>query len=320
MTELSIIVVCYKGWKRLVRCLESLNNLSELTFSYEVIVVDNNSQDSTFDEIEAQFPRFHFKRNSVNGGFGNGCNTGAGYASGKFLLFLNPDTVVRESELSNLVDVARGTTEFAILSCKQINEYGKPSIVTGVFPALFNITGFQRAVSRLFSFKKEEIPGDIIFPDWVSGSVILMRNDLFQHAGGFDEDYWMYFEDVDICRRIRNLNLQIALCNDITIEHNHGGSSRADIKTTALTKTEVHISRHVYISKHKKGLEKLVIQVFLVTNNLITNGITALAGLLLFFIPRIYSRFLIFIRLFRYYLTALFRRSWISPRSVNFRS
>jgi len=129
----------------------------------------------------------------------------------------------------------------------------------------------------------------------------------------------MYFEDVDLCRRIRKIDSEIAFCRNITIEHNHGGSSRINLKTASLTKTEVHISRHVYVSKHKTGIEKYVIQTFLVLNNLISGGIMAFLGLLLFFIPKVFSRALIYYKLIRYYIGSLFRFSWISPRSVNFR-
>jgi GT2 family glycosyltransferase len=147
---------------------------------------------------------------------------------------------------------------------------------------------------------------------------VLIRHDTFNKLNGFDEDYWMYFEDVDLCKRIRNIGGKVAFCNFVTIEHNHGGSSRINLRTTTLTKTEVYISRHVYMSKNKKGIEKSVIQAFLVFNNLISGGIMALLALLFFFVPKIYSRALIYCKLIRYYTGAVFRLSWISPRSVNF--
>jgi len=148
--------------------------------------------------------------------------------------------------------------------------------------------------------------------------VVLIRNETFKKLGGFDEDFWMYFEDVDLCKRVRNLNGEVSFCGDINIEHNHGGSSRINLRTTSLTKTEVHISRHVYISKHKTGIEKLLIQTFLVLNNLISGAIMALLGILLFFIPKVFSRTLIFFMLIGYYVGSAARFSWISPRSVNF--
>ena len=129
---------------------------------------------------------------------------------------------------------------------------------------------------------------------------------------------WMYFEDVDLCRRIRNINGKIIFCNSVTIEHNHGGSSRINLKTASLTKTEVHISRHLFISKHKTGFEKVLIQSFLVINNLISGGLTALLGIVFFFIPKLFARTLIFFNLIRYYVRSFSRLSWVSPRSVNF--
>ena len=326
MTDLSIIIVCYKGWGRLNKCLESLSSFSGKIIKIEVIVVDNNSSDETIHEIEERFSKFRFIKNEINGGFANGCNLGAKNASGEFLLFLNPDTVASESEIEKLLNIARQNPEFGIVSCRQENEKGKESVSYGQFPSLVNLTGFQRAILGNRSLAGgSRIPDNgrqtphISYPDWVSGSVILILCETFKKQDGFDEDFWMYFEDIDLCRRVRNINCEIAFCGSITIEHNHGGSSRINLKTTSLTKAEVHISRHVYISKHKTGLERLLIQIFLVSNNLISGGIMALIGLLLFFIPKVFSRTLIYYRLLGYYTGSLLRLSWISPRSANFR-
>jgi GT2 family glycosyltransferase len=318
MKDVSIIVVCYKGWARLTKCLESLDTLTGEKNSVEVIVVDNKSEDDAINGIKARFPRFSFIQNDVNGGFGNGNNLGSKSASGEYLLFLNPDTVACEEEVEKLLNVARQNPSFGIVSCSQVNEKGKESIATGPFPDLFNLTGFQRAIFGWLRAEGRRQKAETEFPDWISGSVILIRKELFIELGGFDDDFWMYSEDVDLCRRVRNLQKQVAFCRNISIEHNHGGSSRINLKTASLTKTEVHISRHVYISKHKRGFNKFLIQFFLVANNLITAGLMAVIGLIFFFVPKIFARTLIFIRLVRYYLNALLRFSWISPRSVNF--
>jgi GT2 family glycosyltransferase len=324
MTDLSIIIVCYKGWKRLTRCLDSLNSFSGKSFSYEVIVVDNKSEDDTIYEIENQYPRFKFIFNTVNGGFANGCNLGAKNALGKYLLFLNPDTISAEEELEKLLNSARQNPSYTILSCRQVNEKGKESIVSGEFPKFTNLTGLLRAIFK--SHKPEAasrlpVAGrrspDITFPDWISGSVVMISREAFDDLNGFDEDFWMYYEDVDLCRRARDRGGEVALCRDIVIEHNHGGSSRINLKTTSITKTEVNISRHLYISKHKSGIEKTLIQSFLVINNIISGCLIAIPGLSLFFIPKLLVRTLIFLRLISYYIVSLFRSSWISARSVN---
>jgi GT2 family glycosyltransferase len=317
--ELSIIIVTYKGWDRLIKCLDSLNSFSGRLFSAEVIVVDNKSDDETIHDIEKKFPKFRFIYNDVNGGFGNGSNIGAKNSSGEFILFLNPDTIASESDIQKLLSTSRQHPEFDILSCRQINEKGKENITYNHFPSLFNLTGLQRAVFKRHNSNSSISTQEISFPDWISGSVVMMNRKTFLRLKGFDEDFWMYFEDVDICKRVSEMSGIVAFCRMITIEHNHGGSSRINLRITSLTKTEVHISRHIYISKHKKGVEMLLIQIFLVINNLISGGIMALTGLLLFFVPKVFCRTLIFCRLTGYYIGALCRLSWISPRSVNFK-
>ena len=319
MKDLSVIIVSYKGWNRLMKCLESLNLFTGNVFSHEIIVVDNSS-DTDFHEIEKKYPGFRYVYNPVNGGFANGCNLGAGIATGEFLLFLNPDTVVLETEIGKLLASAKQNPEYYILSCRQINEKGKESRAWGQFPHIWNLTGLQRALAKIFKrAKTDDSNHEIIFPEWVSGSVMMIRKEIFQDISGFDEDFWMYYEDVDLCRRIHNTGGRIAFLRDITVEHNHGGSSRINVRTYSVTKTEVFISKHVYIGKHTNGLERFSAQVFLVCNNLLTGLLSSLPGVIFFFVPAIFKRSVAFTRLMSYYLNALLRLTWISPQSVNYR-
>jgi GT2 family glycosyltransferase len=318
-TDLSTIIVSYKGWDRLTKCLESLQKFTEDKFKTQVIVVDNKSEDDTIRRLEERFDKFRFIYNIVNGGFANGCNLGARNAAGEYLLFLNPDTVAAESEIGKLLDAAQQNRGFSIVSCRQVNEAGKESNAYGLFPSISNLTGLQRAILKSRRPHTSHLTPEILFPDWVSGSVIMIRSDLFRSLKGFDEDFWMYFEDVDLCKRVRNNGGEIAFLKNPVIEHNHGGSTRINLKTASLTKTEVNISRHIYMSKHLKGFEKASVQAFLVLNNLVSGALMAVAGLLLFFIPRMLSRTLIFCRLISYYLRSLLRFSWVSQRSVNYR-
>ncbi len=318
MIDLSVIIVSFRGWVRLTKCLESLDTFSCKNFSMEVIIVDNKSEDETINKLEERFSKFRFVHNSINGGFANGCNLGSKNASGEFFLFLNPDTVASESAIEQLLNVAKQNRSYGIVSCRQVNERGKESVASGPFPQLFNLTGLQRSISKILTPHTSSLTPDITFPDWISGSVVMIRSELFWKIDGFDEDFWMYFEDVDICRRVRNNQMEIAFCNNITIEHNHGGSSRINLKTASLTKTEVHISRHVYISKHNRGFIKFTIQTFLIINNIINALVTGVLGLIFFFIPKVFLRTVILIRLIRYYFESLYHRKWISARSVNF--
>lgn len=321
--DLSIIIVNYRGWKRLKECLDELVSFTGRIPGIEVIIVDNNSSDSIIDEFKSNYPDFVFILNKVNGGFANGCNLGSARARGDYFLFLNPDTVATEGEVKRLLERAEKYPENYITSCRQINENGKESKVIGLFPGFGTLTGPGRAIYKVLYSKK--VAGktaekdNLINPDWVSGSVMMIKKEIFLKIGGFDEDFWMYFEDVDLCKRVRGTSGKIAFCNNITIEHNHGGSSRINVHTASLTKTEVHISRHLYISKHKSGFNRFLIQIFIVINNLITTGTMAIFGLVFFFIPKLFARAVIFFRLLSYYAGSLARGSWISPRSVNFR-
>lgn len=319
-TDLSIIVVCYKGWGRLRKCLDSLKGFKGDLFVSEVIVVNNNPGDRTIDEFEKEYQEFRFVQNKVNGGYANGNNLGAEYATGEFLLILNPDTVASEEVIWKLLDIAKKNTSYKVLSCRQPNEKGKETTVVGDFPNPWNLTGLQRSIANIISGRKKiktdsENP-DILFPDWISGSVVLMKRDLYTRIGGFYEGFWMYYEDVDLCRRVTGIGGIIAYIGDLDIEHNHGGSSRINTATASITKTEVHISRHLYVSRNMRGLTRVLTQLFLVINNLLTSAVMALPGLVFFFVPKIHVRTLIFLRLVSYYFKACVSRSWISKRSV----
>jgi GT2 family glycosyltransferase len=319
MKDLSVIIVSYKGWNRLLKCLESLSAFRNNNLNLEVIIVDNSS-DVAFRDIEKKFPGFRFIYNPVNGGFANGCNMGGKYAEGEFLLFLNPDTVVFETEIEKLLAAARKNPDYHIVSCRQFNENGRESHAWGQFPNIWNLTGFQRSMAKIFRVNKtDNSNSEILFPDWVSGSVIMIKKEIFQMIKGFDEDFWMYYEDVDLCKRINGSGGRMAFFRDITVEHNHGGSSRIDPRTYSITKTEVFISKHVYISKHTSGIGRICAQLFLVINNIVTGILVALPGAIFFFVPKVFKRTLAFFRLVTYYLRALYRLTWISPQSLNYR-
>lgn len=320
--DISIIIVNYRAWKHLKKCLDSLAAFSGILLQSETIIVDNDSADGVIDKFKSDYPDFIFVRNKVNGGFANGCNLGSTFAKGDYFLFLNPDTIASENEVKKLLERAKENPGNYISSCRQVNENGKESKAFGLFPSFGTLTGFERAIYRVLNRKriaeKTEGKGNLITPDWVSGSVILIKKELFQNLGGFDEDFWMYFEDTDLCRRARDMKGNIAYFTDITIQHNHGGSSRIDLKTTSLTKTEVMISNHLYIAKHKSGTGRFMIQSYLLLYNLVTGGFMALVGVLFFASPKMFLRVNIYVRLVGYYFCVLKKRSWISPRSVNF--
>jgi GT2 family glycosyltransferase len=190
----------------------------------------------------------------------------------------------------------------------------------GSFITIGMLTGPGRAIARLLNGKNvgPGISENLILPDWISGSVIMIKSTFFKELGGFDEDFFMYFEDMDLCNRARRLGSEIFYFTNITIRHNHGGSSRINSKISAITKTEVAISGHIYISKHLEGFRKVLAQILLVINNLVFGIINALFGIVLFFKPKLFVKTMVLAMLARYYIFALLRKTWRSPRSINY--
>jgi GT2 family glycosyltransferase len=279
----------------------------------EVIVVDNNSGDSYLNTIEKKFSNFRFIRNRINGGYANGCNLAFAYSTGNAVLILNPDTVVNEDAVEALLHASLQYPEYYVVSCRQVREDGSEAKATGRFPALLKHSSGAKGGKNLSHNQTDKT---VSFPDWVSGSVMMIRREVFEKLGGFDEDFWMYSEDVDLCRRARDMGGNIAFYNNITIEHNHGGSSRIDITTASVTKCEVQKSRHLYIHKHTKGAERIILHSIIILDNLFTGLLAGIAGLFLFFIPKLFVRSLLFVRLLSYYSDSLLRGSWKSRRAA----
>lgn len=321
--KLSIVLVNFRGWKRLRPCLESLNCLKKSSFSWEVIVVDNQSDDGHLPVFMKDFPTYQFIENSGNFGFANGCNLGARYSSGEYIFFLNPDTIVNLEAISRLIKSMEENPDVTILSCRQTDENGKDTHPYGLFLRPATLTGVFRAVFRLLKKPRENIllrSGEkAILPEWVSGSAIMISRKKFDQLRGWSEDYWMYYEDADLCKRVTDSGDKIALLSDTQIIHNHGGSSRVNVEIKALTKCEVSISRHVYIHKHFSQITGALMQSYLVINNLLLGHlILAVLGLFLFFIPGMRSYPKLYMNIISYYASALKNKTWLSPRSVNF--
>jgi GT2 family glycosyltransferase len=257
---ISVIIVNYRSWEKLADCLRSLQCVDASNIHLDIIVVDNCSNDGKFDTCAAAFPTVRFILNTGNYGYAHGCNTGARAGKGEYLLFINPDTIVRSGSIELLLSTIKDYPPNSILSALQITPKGRIERVERFFPQWITLTGTGKSLYRFINrrrlrreFSQEK---SVVFPDWVSGSVIFMRREAYHNLTGWDERFWMYSEDVDICKRAANLGGKIVMLQQTSFIHNHGGSSRINTGVSALTKSEVYISSHVYISIHKQGLDR----------------------------------------------------------------
>jgi len=252
---ISIIIVNYKSWIPLEKCIHSINN--QIDINPEIIVVDNNSSDGFIHSFKKKFPKVLWVENKSNSGFSKGCNIGAEIASNKFLLFLNPDTYLPDDCLMNLLN-KKLNFDNSIIGIKQLNNKNKNTHAYGIFLNLYSFNGIARALFRLFRLKsKSQLEKlDQFSPDWISGSFILISKKLFNIIGKWNENYFMYYEDMDLCKKARNMNYNVIMLNDIYCYHYHGLSSRINKKTKIKSKTEVIKSSIKYIEGNFTGIEK----------------------------------------------------------------
>ncbi len=323
MNKLSIIIVNYKGWNALDECLNSLEDIHSEKYSFEVIVVDNCSNDGNFFVFQKKFYQFTFILNSGNNGFANGCNVGAANASSDYLLFLNPDTIVDKPNLESFFEAyLNHQNEIAVLSCLQIDENGKFYKQHNLLPQFATFFGIPRAIYKLF-FKNKisaifQENDDFMYPEWITGAVVLLSKKWFDKVSGWNEDFWMYMEDVDLCKRITDANGKVAVYKKATIFHKHGGASRINIKTKALTKTEVIISKHAYIQNNFSPLSRFFLHSRLIFGVLLEKLLFSIIALPLFFVLKLQVNKLILKNYISYLFSVVKNSTFISPRATKF--
>jgi len=210
-----VLIVNYKTPELTIRAVESVLGESELG---TVIVVDNASGDGSADQVEARFaqtPSVHVIRSPENAGFGAGNNLAARAASSRYLFLLNSDAAIEPGCMGKLVAVLEGRPDIGLVApavyllggALQEGSYGS-------FPTPATI--FLRANRRV---------ADTHTPDWISGVAFMARREEYLRLGGFDEGFFMYHEDVDLCRRFRDAGLIAYRELGAAVVHMEGGSS-----------------------------------------------------------------------------------------------
>ena len=310
--ELSIIIVNYRSWSYLEACLKSLDHPQD---RYEVLVVDNFSDDGQFESFAANYPHIEFIKSQNNLGFGGGCRLGVLHSSAEYLLFLNPDTRANYDAVDSMLQFLKSQNKYGIVSCKQHNNVARHRLL---FPSSWRLFGLLKSAEARMRVRKFALHRwrsfEFIVPDWVSASVLMISRRDYERIGGWNQIFWMYYEDPDLCKRFADQGGRVALLTNCSISHKHGGATRFDLGTTVLTKAEVTISRHVYIHNYFSKMERILSHSILIASFLFFGSALALLGTLTFFIPRMRLQRLIWQRRWKYYAKVLRTRSWLSPR------
>ena len=213
-TDISVLVVTYNSAGEIRHCLDTL--LSQENVAKEIIVIENNSADTTASVISSYSGRITTIANSTNMGFGRANNEGAAIARGRYLYLINPDAYLDgPNALATLVDYAERHPELGVVGTR-----------------IRDLAGMSETLPRRHyprqkytDFCSRGLPGDIA---WVIGASMLMPRSLYNSLAGFDESFFMYVEEADLCLRARQSGHSIGVCDRVSITHIGGASEDSD--------------------------------------------------------------------------------------------
>lgn len=219
---LSVIIISYNTKKYILDCLESIFKfLPRSKMNFEVIVIDNNSSDGSSEAIKKRFPQVKLIESKENLGFGKANNVAAGLASGKYLLFLNSDTLLSDDSFKKAIEYFEKNKKTGVIGPKIMLPDGSVQPASfGNEPSLLTLllTKFQKASVK--SIQKEV--------GWVTGACLFIRHDLFKKLKGFDDQFFMYFEDIDLCMSSQRAGYKVILFPDVQVTHLLGKSLKSN--------------------------------------------------------------------------------------------
>jgi len=219
-SSVSIVIPHWNNVDVLSECLESISNTDFENF--ETIVVDNASTDNSVASVRSNYPNVKLIENDKNYGYAGGCNIGAEAASGDFLIFLNNDTVQEKDWISNLIKTINSDDKIAAVQPKILNYYDRNVFdYAGGSGGHMDIYCFPFARGRIFSFQEND-EGQYNNKEkcfWSSGTCFMVRRELFQKAGGFDESFFAHMEEIDMCWRLYAMGFEVWVEPDSVVYH-----------------------------------------------------------------------------------------------------
>lgn len=251
----SIVIVNYRVKDLLKECLNSVLS-SKDKMDNEIIVIDNNSEDGSVELLKREFPQVRLIENHQNRGFSFACNQGIKKSSGRYILFLNPDTIFPVTGFEKMIDFMDSIAKAGICGPKMVDPQGNLLYSCRSFPTfLTSISSSQSLLERLFPknplsrryLLKDLNHSQIQEVDWVSGSCLLAKKEMLDQVGFLDEDFFIYAEDVDLCYRSRKADWRVFYFPGVTFVHQVGQSTSQDRLKSQL---EHHKSMWIFYKKH----------------------------------------------------------------------
>jgi GT2 family glycosyltransferase len=261
--QLSVIIVNYNSKHLLENCLFSVQKAIQQIRS-EIIVVDNNSVDGSKESLPPKFPVVKFIFNENNVGFAKACNQGSKVSFGKYVLFLNPDTILSETSLNDCISFFETHPDAGAIGIRMIDGKGNflkeskralPSATTS-FYKLFGLSSIfpkSKTFAKYYQghlSEKENNPVEVL-----SGAFMMIRKEVFEKVNGFDEDFFMYGEDIDLSARINRSGYKNYYLGKISVTHLKGGSTTYNYKYVK----DFYGAMKLFVKKHYSDRSSLYI-------------------------------------------------------------
>lgn len=263
MTEkISIIIVNYNVANEIRNCIKSINKYIGLEY-FDVIVVDNNSPNREIEILINEFPSVNFYLLRENLGFSAGNNYGFKFCKTEYVLFLNPDIIFIEDCISSLVQFFKHKKNVGICSCLLLNEDkslqssfgGKRGILVELIEALYLVIPLYLKIKKFFISKKIKISNPFKV-SWTSGAFMLTKSSLYRNVGGFDESYPLNYEDMDLCAKYTEKNLEIVIFPTAKCIHLESRSQRRNYYRFVYSR---YYGRFLYLNRHVNIFKRNII-------------------------------------------------------------
>ena len=232
-SELSIIIVNYNVSEKVLDCLKSIYD-SKPKINFEIIIVDNSEKDSLSKKLHNKYPKVKYINSEKNLGYGAGNNLGVSHAKGEYVFILNPDTKLISGSLNSLLDFAKKNKRAAAISPILLNEENTPYDLQGMSvltpkKAIFSLSFLSKLFRNNRIYKEYfQIPWDknkVKETDIVPGTAFVIKKSLFEKIGGFDESFFLYFEEFDLCKSLIDYGYKNYIIPDVKFFHEWGVST-----------------------------------------------------------------------------------------------
>ncbi len=282
MINLSIIIVSFNTEKFTKETIDSVIK-STSRIDYEIIVVDNGSSDGSkemLNNYSKKYKNFIYVQTGENLGFGKANNLGIKRSKGRYILLLNSDTKLQKNIFPEMIDYMEKNPKAGVSTCKLLNKDGSLQGTGGGFPTLGRVFSWMFFIEDIPFIDKLFIPFHPMHPlsfykggsmfnkkrkmDWITGAFMLFKKEVFDKVGIFDEDYFMYAEETELCYRISKLGWEIWYLPDWSIIHYGGASGGGEFSLLSEYK-----GIKLFYEKHMNRLENLILRLLLKMGSII---------------------------------------------------